>query len=123
MTNKEIVLKMYEVIFNGHDLRRASEFIKEDYIQHNPRAKTGLEGFVNFFRDTLFKAHPEFKAEIKNIFAEGDYVVVHFHANFGIGEPGAVVVDIYRMENGKAAEHWDVVQPMPTEFAHNNGMF
>lgn len=47
MTNKEIVEKMYEVVFNGHDLSRAHEFIREEYIQHNPRVKTGLDEFVH----------------------------------------------------------------------------
>lgn len=120
MTNKEIILKLYEVVFNGHDVDRAGEFIKEDYIQHNPRVKDGLEGFKEFFRSPHFA---NFKVEIKHIIAEGDYVVLHTHATTAPGEPGTAVVDIYRMEDGKAAEHWDVLQPMPKEFVHNNGMF
>lgn len=122
MTNKEIVLKMYEVIFNGHDLSRAGEFIRQDYIQHNPGVKTGLEGFVEAFTIHFQKA-PQFHVEIKHIVAEGDYVVVHLHAKGSPEELGGAVVDLYRLENGMAVEHWDVLQKIPTEFAHDNGMF
>jgi predicted SnoaL-like aldol condensation-catalyzing enzyme len=121
MANKEIVLKMYEVVFNGHDLDRVDEFIKEDYIQHNPRVKTGRSGFIEFFK-IHFEKFPEFKFEIKKLIAEGDYVVVHGHAT-GVGGNGGAVADIYRFENGKAAEHWDILQQIPTEFVHENGMF
>jgi predicted SnoaL-like aldol condensation-catalyzing enzyme len=122
MTNKEIIEKMYEVIFNGHDLSRASEFIKEDYIQHNPGVKTGLKGFVDAFV-LHFQRAPQFRVEIKHLIAEGEYVVVHLHAKGKPEDMGGAVVDIYRMEDGKAAEHWDVLQSIPAEFVHNNGMF
>ena len=122
MTNKEIVEKMYEVVFNGHNLNRAGEFIKEDYIQHNPKVKTGLAGFIEYFTAHFQKA-PDFKFEIKRIIAEGDYVVVHGHATAGCQGNGGAVADIYRFENGKAAEHWDILQMVPSEFAHDNGMF
>ncbi|RCX16034.1 putative SnoaL-like aldol condensation-catalyzing enzyme [Anaerobacterium chartisolvens] len=121
-TNKEIVLKMYEVIFNGHDLSRAGEFIKDDYIQHNPGVETGLKGFVKAFT-SHFQRFPQFHVEIKRIIAEGDYVVVHLHSKGSPDELGGAVVDIYRFENGKAAEHWDVLQKIPAEPIHNNGMF
>lgn len=70
------------------------------------------------------KKAPNFNFEIKNMIAEGDYVMVHgcVTAGDGIGNGGAVV-DIYRFENGKAAEHCDILQMIPDEFVHNNGMF
>lgn len=43
MDNKEMIKKLYKVVFNGHDLTRAGEFIKEEYIQHNPGMKNGLQ--------------------------------------------------------------------------------
>jgi predicted SnoaL-like aldol condensation-catalyzing enzyme len=122
MTNKEIVVKIYDVIFNGHDLGRAPEFIKENYIQHNPGVETGLTGFIKAFQHH-FERFPLFHVEIKHIIAEGDYVVAHLHAKGSPEEVGGAVVDIYRFEDGKVAEHWDVLQRIPSEFSHNNGMF
>lgn len=122
MTNKEIVLKMYDVVFNGHNLDRAKEFIKDNYIQHNPGVPTGLEGFLTAFKEH-FKKFPDFKVEVKRVIAEGDFVMLHTHAIARPGQDEGVVVDIYRLEDGMIAEHWDVLQPMPKKFVHENGMF
>ena len=48
MTNKEIVLKFYEEVFNAHDLSKLDDYMREDYIQHNPNAVSGREGFRQF---------------------------------------------------------------------------
>ncbi len=112
MSNKEIIKRVYEVIFNGHNLEAVTDFIREDYIQHNPRVEAGREGFVKFFRE-MYAKHPDFKINIKHLIAEGDFVVVHTHATGTGAERGAAVVDIYRLENGQLAEHWDVIQPIP----------
>lgn len=123
MTNKETIRKFYEIVFNKHDLTRAAEFIKEDYIQHNPGTKTGLDEFVKAFRDGQFKKNPDFKFEIKHLIEEGDFVVVHGHAIPKPGDTGVAVMDMYRFENGKVAEHWDIIQVIPKEFANENSMF
>ena len=53
--------------------------------------------------------------------ADGDYVLMH---NRGNNSPGTkAVVDLFRLENGKIVEHWDVIQPIPDQFANPNGMF
>ena len=48
MTNKELVLKFYDEVFNGWDVSHLDEYMKEDYIQHNPTAPTGRAGFLQF---------------------------------------------------------------------------
>ena len=61
--------------------------------------------------------------EIKHIFADDDYVIVHDHAVREPGTRGLAIVNIYRLENGKVVEHWDVIQPIPETAANGNGMF
>jgi predicted SnoaL-like aldol condensation-catalyzing enzyme len=92
------------------------------YTQHNPTAKDGpegLQGFINFLKDKF----PNNKSEIKRIFADGDYVIVHVHAVREPGTRGSAIIDIFKLENGKVVEHWDVVQPIPENPQNNNGMF
>jgi hypothetical protein len=55
--------------------------------------------------------------------AEGDLVVVHSHLTLKPGDRGSAVVDIFRIENGKIAEHWDVLQEVPEKSANHNTMF
>jgi predicted SnoaL-like aldol condensation-catalyzing enzyme len=117
MTNKETIKHVYEVIFNRHNLNAAIDFMNEDYIQHNPHSETGRKGFIKFF-ETFFREKPDFKFEIKKMIAEGDLVVVHGQAEFAGNN--VAVVDIYRLVNGKLAEHWDVIQPIPEKMEHNH---
>ena len=58
--------------------------------------------------------HPDAHGEIKRVFADGDYVILHSHWHGLSDNPrGEAVVDIYRSEDGKVVEHWDVIQPIP----------
>ncbi len=59
---------------------------------------------------------------IKRVIAEGDLVVTHAHLVKIPGEPGLAVVDIFRVENDKIVEHWDVVEPVPSTALNSNGM-
>jgi predicted SnoaL-like aldol condensation-catalyzing enzyme len=57
------------------------------------------------------------------VFADGDYVILHVHAVRVPGTRGNAIVDIFKLENGKIVEHWDVIQEIPGEAANPNGMF
>lgn len=48
MTNKELVLKFYDEVFNNWDISNLDNYMKDNYIQHNPTAPSGKEGFVEF---------------------------------------------------------------------------
>lgn len=120
--NKKIVTALYNAALNDKDFDKARQYLGDKYIQHNPVAADGpegLKGFIAFLRDKF----PNNKSEIKRIFAEGDYVIVHVHAVREPGTRGNAIIDIFRLEGDKVVEHWDVVQPIPEKAANNNGMF
>ena len=120
--NKRTVLEFYEAGLNQKDFEAAAKYFGPKYIQHNPGAPDGIEGFktfVNFLREKF----PNSKSEIKKVFAEGDFVILHVHAVREPGTRGRAIVDIFRLENGKVVEHWDVAQDIPEKMPHNNGMF
>ena len=75
--------------------------------------------FLAFLREKF----PNSKSEIKRVFAEGDYVILHVHAVREPGQRGSAIVDIFKLDNGKVVEHWDVVQPIPEKAPNTNGMF
>ncbi|HYX02344.1 MAG TPA: ester cyclase [Reyranella sp.] len=120
--NKQAVLEFYDKALNQKDFEAASKYFGPRYIQHNPGAPDGIEGFKAFIALRKEK-FPNAKGEIKRVFADGDYVILHVHSMREPGERGVAVVDIFRLENGKIVEHWDVVQPIPEKTANNNGMF
>ena len=120
--NKKVVIDFYEKALNQKDFEAAAKHFGPHYIQHNPGAPDGIEGFKAFIAMRKEK-FPNAKSDIKRAFAEGDYVILHIHAVREPGERGVAVVDIFRLENGKIVEHWDVVQPVPEKAANSNGMF
>ncbi len=119
MTNEEIVGRVGNSVFNQHDFSVLEDHMKEDYIQHNPLVPQGRDGFQGFFLDA-FRAVPDWKYELKNIISGGEFVWVYgTYAGTQTGEWLGVpatgksfafdAVDIFRLEDGQLAEHWDVM--------------
>jgi predicted SnoaL-like aldol condensation-catalyzing enzyme len=121
--NKKIVREWHELAIDQRKPEEAvAKYIGPHYRQHNPGATDGPEPFVKIVKWTA-QNYPDFRYELKRIIAEGDYVVLHSHLILKPGDRGTAVVDIFRLENGKIVEHWDVVQDVPEKSANNNTMF
>ena len=120
--NRKIVLDFYEKGLNQKDADAAIALMGNRYIQHNPNAADGPEGFRKFI-GFLREKFPNSRSEIKRSFVDGDYVIVHVHAVREPGTRGNAIIDIFKLENGKIVEHWDVAQPIPENPANNNTMF
>jgi predicted SnoaL-like aldol condensation-catalyzing enzyme len=119
--NKEAVLDFIEKSVNQGDVDAASVHFGEKYIQHNPNIEDGAEGFRAYL-DQLRQTFPLVRGEVKRIFAEGDFVIVHMHARRTPEDPGLVIVDFFRLEGGKLVEHWEVRQPVAESALHANSM-
>lgn len=120
--NRKVVLDFYEKGLNQKDADAAIALMGNRYVQHNPNAADGPEGFRKFI-GFLKEKFPNSKSEIKRSFVDGDYVILHVHAVREPGTRGSAIVDIFKLENGRIVEHWDAVQPIPETSANNNGMF
>lgn len=105
MTNKEIVLKAMKEFFGDRDATAIDRYWHESYIQHNPSMINGHEGLKNILSilDAGFTWKP-------GIIVEENNVVITHSLVHGWGPVPVIVVDIFRFEDGKIAEHWDVVQ-------------
>jgi len=120
--NKKIVVDFYDKAINQKDFDAASKYMGARYTQHNPNAADGPEGLKAFLQ-FLKEKFPASRSEIKRVFADGDYVILHVHAVREPGTRGSAIIDVFKLENGKVVEHWDVVQPIPEKAANTNGMF
>jgi len=117
--NKAVVTRFYNDVFLNHDMSKLDTYMRDDYIQHNEDCPQGKAGFIEFF-DVIFKAIPDFKYKLLKMVAEGDIVMAFSttlgtHAGsewLGTAATGNKleynVVDIFRVRDGKIAEHWDV---------------
>ena len=121
--NKQVVRDFCDLAFNAKlPAEAAEQFIGAQYIQHNPTAPDGKDGFVEFVGGFVAQV-PDLSIEIKRIIAEGDFVVAHSLLKTSGDDGGTVVVDIFRLEEGRIVEHWDVMQPFPETSANDHPMF
>jgi predicted SnoaL-like aldol condensation-catalyzing enzyme len=121
--SKRVVRSFYEESFNDGDPDGAVErYVGDRYVQHNPQAADGPEAFIGFVK-WIRGEYPEIHIDIKRMIAEDDFVVTHSNLQHSPEDRGNAVVDIFRVENGKIVEHWDVVQPIPDQAANDNTMF
>lgn len=122
--NKKMVLDFYDLAFNKHrPTEAAKKYIGDKYIQHNPNVPNGAEAFYSYF-EGHFKKNPKSKAVFKRSAADGDLVFLHLNSKLNDQDPGSAIVDIFRVENNKIVEHWDVIQEVPTKDLGNaNTMF
>jgi predicted SnoaL-like aldol condensation-catalyzing enzyme len=121
--NKRIVREWHEIAIDQRKPEEAvAKYLGPNYRQHNPGAADGPEPFIETVK-RFVENFPDLRMEPKRIIAEGNYVVLHSHLILKPGNRGMAVVDIFRLENGKIVEHWDVVQEVPETSANNNTMF
>jgi steroid delta-isomerase-like uncharacterized protein len=120
--NKRLVETLCKTVFQKHDFSQLDEIMRDDYIQHNEDTPQGKAGFRRFFED-MFRAMPDFRYTMLKIISEGDTVMMYStvtatHKGEWLGNPATGnkldfnAVDIFRIENGKIAEHWDVADTL-----------
>ncbi|WP_416883610.1 nuclear transport factor 2 family protein [Marivita sp.] len=115
---KELVIRALTEAMIERDVTAIDRYWAEDYIQHNPMAPSGREPI----RGLIANAPKGATYEMGMVIAEGDLVAVHGRIT-GIGPKPLIAIDIYRVEDGMIAEHWDVIQEEVLETASGNPMF
>ncbi len=115
--NKRFVYDFWREVFEGGHMELADKYLAESYIQHNPNVPTGRAAFVEFFARYRKPAPIEarIKAPVVAIVAEGDYVVLSFAREQPDPKDSTksyttTWFDMFRLEGGKIAEHWDPEQ-------------
>ncbi|MEX5259613.1 nuclear transport factor 2 family protein [Kocuria sp. CPCC 205263] len=108
MSSKQIVLTAGTELFGDRDLTAVDRHWAPDYRQHSALAPDGREGLRGMFQ----QLPPDFRFEPLRMLEDGDMVAVHcvYH---GFGPDPVVAVDVFRVQDGRIAEHWDALAPLP----------
>ena len=112
--NKALVRRVFEEIIDGGRLELATALLRSDYIQHNPSAGQGIEGFVTYFTQlerTKKRLRVRSTLSILHMLAEHDFVFIHTRTRMeGLVTLDFETMDLFRVQDGLLAEHWDVIQ-------------
>lgn len=121
MPAKDIVLALFTAAFVDHDPDAARALVTPDYIQHNPQIATGADGLVGIIP---FMQQAGVTVTTHRVIREGDMVVLHnsYDNADALGASQLAAFDVFRVEDGKVAEHWDNLQPVPETTASGRGM-
>ena len=105
MSHKALVKTALTELFIKGDLTALDRYWSDQYVQHNPMIANGHDAL----KGLLTSLGPNAKAEFGLMIEEGDFVMVHSRYT-GLGPKPLIAVDIFRIQNNKLAEHWDVLQ-------------
>jgi predicted SnoaL-like aldol condensation-catalyzing enzyme len=121
--NKALAVALIEDVLMGRDPARITDYISaERYAQHNPMIADGLDGIIEAVETLTAQGNMFVYTEIHAVLGEGNFVLTVSEGEWS-GQTHAFY-DLFRMEDGMIVEHWDVIQPVPTEgLANTNGMF
>lgn len=106
--NKQIVIDFYKEVIGERDLDYAEKIVAENYIQHNPYVKTGKSGFLEAIAFLKTVPKPKDSDPFMRIIVDNEYVVAHLGVKLGVQKKN--VLDVFRIEGGLIAEHWDAIQ-------------
>ncbi|MGX1852353.1 nuclear transport factor 2 family protein [Streptomyces sp. NPDC055299] len=119
--NRALVTEFAEKVLKGADYSVLTDYIStETYLQHNPEAADGLDGFGAAAAKWAEQGKNLVYRTVHKIVAEGDFVLLQSEGEFGVP---VVYWDLFRVADGKIVEHWDVIAPIPAELPHSNGLF
>ena len=121
--NKALAVSLVEDVLMGKDPSKITDYISaESYAQHNPMIADGLSGIVEAVEALTAQNNMFQYTKIHAVLGEGNFVLTVSEGEWN-GTTNAFY-DLFRMEDGMIVEHWDVIQPVPTDgLANTNGMF
>ena len=121
-SNKKAAVSFLKLAASGKVHEAYSKFVGAGFKHHNPFFEGSAESLMAGMEQNALQ-NPDKVLEVKRTIAEGDLVFTHSHVQQKPGELGAAVVHIFRFENGRIVELWDLGQPVPEKSPNQYGMF
>ena len=121
-SNKNAAVSFLKLAASGKVQEAYSKYVGAGFRHHNPFFEGSAESLQAGMEENALQ-NPDKVLEVKRVIAEGELVAVHSHVQQKPGDPGVAVVHIFRFENGRIVELWDLGQPVPEDSPNQFGMF
>ncbi len=121
-SNKNAAVSFLKLASSGRVSEAYAKFVGDGFRHHNPFFEGSAQSLQAAMKENAVQ-NPHKAIEVKRVIAEGEFVVVHFHVKHKPGDLGAAVVHIFRFEQGRIVELWDLGQPVPEKSPNQYGIF
>jgi predicted SnoaL-like aldol condensation-catalyzing enzyme len=121
-SNKAAAIAFLQLASSGKVRDAYSKYVGAEFKHHNPFFEGSAESLMAGMEENA-RQNPDKVLEVKRAIAEGDFVAVHSHVRQKPGDLGAAVVHIFRFQNGRIVELWDLGQPLQENSQNQYGMF
>lgn len=119
--NRQLVKDFLNEVYTQKITKNIVQYVLPDMLQHNPKLKQGAAGIVAYIERYKTKNIPFSYVKTHHIIADGDFVWAYSESK--IRSFATAKVDIFRLENGKIAEHWNISENIPSKLRHENSAF
>jgi predicted SnoaL-like aldol condensation-catalyzing enzyme len=121
-SNKDKAVAFLNMASSGKVDEAYSKYVSDRFRHHNPFFEGSAMALAAGMKENA-QQNPDKILEIKRVITEDEFVVIHSHVRQNADALGAAVVHIFRFEDGRIAELWDVGQTIPETSSNENGMF
>ncbi len=119
---KSNAVEFLEMVIGGNIDEAYDKFVNPKGKHHNPYFPPGFSALKKAMKEN-HEQFPDKKYLVKNVIGEGNMVAVHSHLRMKDGEPGMIVVHIFRFEGDKIVEFWDCGQVLEADSPNKDGAF
>lgn len=119
---KEKAMAFLKLASSGKVREAFQNYLGHDFTHHNPYFRGDADSLMLAMEESS-AANPHKIFEVKLAIQEGENVAVHSHVKQNPDDLGGAVVHIFRFQDNKIVELWDIGQPIPEDSPNENGMF
>lgn len=120
--NKDSAVSFLKLASSGKVREAYLKFVGAGFRHHNPFFEGSAES-LQAGMEANASQNPDKVLDVKRVISDGELVAVQSHVQQKPGDPGAAVVHIFRFENDRIVELWDLGQPVPEKSPNQFGMF
>ena len=119
---KDVATNFLQMCATGRSREAFSQYAAPSFRHHNPHFPGDADALA-YAMDENARQFPEKRLEVKRALEEGDFIAVHSFVKHTADEKGYALVHIFRFEEGRVAELWDIAMAVPAESPNQYGMF